>query len=75
MSLSDIFSWIINTDIRVYIGAVLILIALGSFEWIQFIDKEEGFLGGVKTFITKTLAIFFVVGLGIGGAALIYFYW
>ena len=75
MSISDIFSWMINVDIRVYIGFFIIMAAIGSFQGIPYMPDKEGKWGPVKSFFEKLFVVIFLIAVGVGGATLIYFYW
>ena len=85
MNLSEIFSWIVEADIRVLLGGVMIIGSIyvmyrleimgdKATEAIRSGDKVESWREVLESFFNQIMTLIISIGLGVGGVYLIYVY-
>jgi len=89
MNLSEIFSWIVEADIRVLLGGVMIIGSIYLMYRLEIMgdkvkeaiksgdkvkDEDISFVEVLKSFFNQLMSLIISIGLGVGGVYLIYVY-
>ena len=81
MNLSEIFSWIVEADIRVLLGGVMIIGSIYVMYQLEIMgDKakeapeDESWREVLESILKQIMTLIISIGLGVGGVYLIYVY-